>query len=144
MGYCTLYGDTNGALSPIGDIFKTEVYSLCKRINERSMAAAEKEVIPKAIIDKAPSAELKPDQKDQDSLPPYEVLDEILRLLLCENLSPAEIIKKGWKKDLVGSIARTVARSEWKRRQCPPVLRVSDQAFGIWRNMPLARAVYEV
>ena len=143
MGYCTLYGDTSGALSPIGDIFKTEVYALCKRIDERSMAERGMALIPRTIIDKPPSAELRPNQTDQDSLPPYELLDEILRLLLCEKCSPEEIVEKGRDRDLVTSIVRTVARSEWKRRQCPPVLKVSKEAFGFGRNMPMARAVYE-
>jgi NAD+ synthase (glutamine-hydrolysing) len=144
MGYCTLYGDMNGALAPIGDLFKTEVFALCKRINERSLAAGGKAVIPEAIIAKPPSAELRPNQKDQDSLPPYEALDEILKLYLFDNFSRDEIVKRGWEEDLVTSVIRTVARAEFKRRQAPPVLKVSPRAFGMGRRMPIARNVYEI
>jgi NAD+ synthase (glutamine-hydrolysing) len=144
MGYCTLYGDMNGALAVIGDLFKTEVFALCKRINERSSAAGAGAIIPGAIITKPPSAELRPDQKDQDSLPPYEVLDEILKLYLFGNLSKDEIVKQGWEEELVSRIIRTVARAEFKRRQAPPVLKVSPRAFGMGRRMPIARSVYEI
>ena len=142
MGYCTLYGDMNGALGPIGDLLKTEVFALCRRINERSKEAGAP--IPQAIIDKPPSAELRPNQKDQDSLPPYEVLDEILKLYLFSNLSKDEIAGQGWDAELVGKIIKTVARAEFKRRQAPPVLKVSPRAFGMGRRMPIAREVYEV
>jgi NAD+ synthase (glutamine-hydrolysing) len=142
MGYCTLYGDMNGALGPIGDVFKTEVFALCRRVNERALEAGNRAPIPQAIIDKPPSAELRPNQKDQDSLPPYEVLDEILRLYLYHNLSADEIT--GWDRDLAARIITTVARAEFKRRQAPPVLKVSPRAFGMGRRMPIARAVYEV
>jgi NAD+ synthase (glutamine-hydrolysing) len=144
MGYCTLYGDMNGALAAIGDLFKTEVFALCKRINERAAAQGGKPVIPEAIIAKPPSAELRPDQKDQDSLPPYETLDEILKLYLFDNLSKDEIAKRGWEEELAGRVIRTVARSEFKRRQAPPVLKVSPRAFGMGRRMPIARVVYEI
>ena len=144
MGYCTLYGDTNGALAPIGDVFKTEAFALCRRINERSLSVTGKALIPQAIIDKPPSAELRPDQTDQDSLPPYEELDQILRLLLCEKMALESIVERGWDRELVSRIIRTVARSEWKRRQCPPVLIVSKYAFGLSRNMPLARELHEI
>ncbi|MDR1239481.1 MAG: NAD+ synthase [Treponema sp.] len=144
MGYCTLYGDMNGALGPIGDLFKTEVFALCKRINERSAASGGKAIIPEAIIEKPPSAELRPNQKDQDSLPPYEDLDEILRLYLFENLSRDEIVKRGWDGELAGRIIKAVARAEFKRRQAPPVLKVSPRAFGMGRRMPIARAIYEL
>ncbi|MDR0451001.1 MAG: NAD(+) synthase, partial [Treponema sp.] len=146
MGYCTLYGDMNGALGPIGDLFKTEVFALCRRINERSpgLAGGSGIIIPQAIIDKPPSAELRPNQKDQDSLPPYEVLDQILKLYLYANLAKDEIAKQGWDGDLAGRIIRTVARAEFKRRQAPPVLKVSPRAFGMGRRMPIARAVYEI
>jgi NAD+ synthase (glutamine-hydrolysing) len=144
MGYCTLYGDMCGALGPIGDLFKTEVFALCRRINERAALTGGKEIIPQAIIDKPPSAELRPNQKDQDSLPPYEVLDEILKLYLFENLSRDEIADRGWDRELAGSIIRTVARAEFKRRQAPPVLKVSPRAFGMGRRMPIARSIYEL
>jgi NAD+ synthase (glutamine-hydrolysing) len=144
MGYCTLYGDMAGALAPIGDLFKTEVFALCRRINEKSQAATGKDVIPEAVILKPPSAELRPNQKDQDSLPPYEDLDEILKLYLFENLSRDEIAARGWDAELTGRIIRTVAQAEFKRRQAPPVLKVSPRAFGMGRRMPIARHIYEV
>ncbi|MDR1863056.1 MAG: NAD(+) synthase, partial [Treponema sp.] len=144
MGYCTLYGDMDGALGPIGDVFKTEVFALCKRVNERSLATGGKAIIPQAVIDKPPSAELRPNQKDQDSLPPYEVLDEILKLYLYDNLSLGEIAGKGWDADLAARIIRTVARAEFKRRQAPPVLKVSPRAFGMGRRMPIARNIFEL
>jgi NAD+ synthase (glutamine-hydrolysing) len=162
MGYCTLYGDMDGALGPIGDLFKTEVFALCKRINEKALAGEPSSapetasgagpfvpppgriVIPQAIIDKPPSAELRPNQKDQDSLPPYETLDAILKLYLFENLSADEIPVRGWVRALAARIVKTVARAEFKRRQAPPVLKVSPRAFGMGRRMPIARHVYEV
>ena len=131
MGYCTLYGDTNGALAPIGDIFKTEAFTLCRRTNERSIAKGGRAVIPQAIIDKPPSEELRPNQKDEDSLPPYDVLDGILKLYLCDNLSPEEIIKKGWDGELVDRVIKTIARTEFKRRQMPPVLKVTPLDGGL-------------
>ncbi|MDR0708449.1 MAG: NAD+ synthase [Spirochaetaceae bacterium] len=144
MGYCTLYGDMCGALAPIGDLFKTEVFALCRRINERSRAAGNGSVIPDAILTKPPSAELRPNQKDQDSLPPYEDLDQILKLYLFENLSKQEITERGWDSNLVGGIIKTAARAEFKRRQAPPVLKVSPRAFGMGRRMPIARTVHEI
>jgi NAD+ synthase (glutamine-hydrolysing) len=122
MGYCTLYGDTCGAIAPIGNLFKTEVYALSNRINARAVASGGKQIIPQAIIDKSPSAELRPGQKDEDSLPPYDTLDAILKLRLCENLSPAEIVSKGWDRELVDRIINTMTRMEFKRLQCPPSL----------------------
>jgi NAD+ synthase (glutamine-hydrolysing) len=138
MGYCTLYGDMNGALAPIGDLFKTEVFALCRRINEKTNG-----IIPEAILTKPPSAELRPDQKDQDNLPPYEELDEILKLYLFQNLSADEIAHRGWDRNLVSRIIRSVALAEFKRRQAPPVLKVSPRAFGMGRRMPIARKIYE-
>jgi NAD+ synthetase len=144
MGYCTLYGDTNGALGPIGDLFKTEVFALCGRINEREREAGRKGIIPQAILDKPPSAELRPNQKDEDSLPPYEELDEILRLYLFGNLSADEIAARGKNRELAERIINAAARAEFKRRQAPPVLKVSPRAFGMGRRMPIARYVYEI
>lgn len=143
MGYCTLYGDMAGALAPIGDLFKNEVFALCRRINERHLASEGRVLIPENILVKAPSAELRPDQKDEDSLPPYETLDKILRLYLIDNLSCAEITRQGWDPDLTSSILEAVARAEYKRRQAPPVLKVSPRAFGMGRRMPIARNAYE-
>jgi NAD+ synthase (glutamine-hydrolysing) len=144
MGYCTLYGDMCGALAPIGDLFKTEVFALCRRINERSRASGNGSVIPEAILAKPPSAELRPNQKDQDSLPPYEELDQILKLYLFENLSGQEIAGRGWDPGLASSIVKTAARAEFKRRQAPPVLKVSPRAFGMGRRMPIARVIHEI
>jgi NAD+ synthase (glutamine-hydrolysing) len=144
MGYCTLYGDTNGALAPIGDVFKTEVFALCRRINEKARASTGSAIIPEAIIAKPPSAELRPNQTDQDSLPPYEILDEILKLYLFDNLSQDEIAAHGWDSELAARVIKTVARAEFKRRQAPPVLKVSPRAFGMGRRMPIARSIYEL
>jgi NAD+ synthase (glutamine-hydrolysing) len=143
MGYCTLYGDMAGALAPIGDLFKMEVFALCRRINQRELEAGRKPIIPEAILTKPPSAELRPNQTDQDSLPPYEDLDQVLNLYLLENLSKSDIVQRGWSEDLVSRIIRTVARAEYKRRQAPPVLKVSQRAFGMGRRMPIARSIYE-
>ena len=143
MGYCTLYGDMAGALAPIGDLFKIEVFALCRRINQRAVETGAKPIIPEAILIKPPSAELRPNQTDQDSLPPYEDLDQVLNLYLLENLSKNEIVQRGWPEDLVSRIIRTVAKAEYKRRQAPPVLKVSQRAFGMGRRMPIARSIYE-
>jgi len=137
-GYCTLYGDMSGGLAVIGDLLKTEVYGLCRYINNKEP------LIPESILTKAPSAELKPNQKDQDTLPPYDVLDEILNHYLVGFKTVEEITTLGFDEDLVRSIIRLTARAEYKRRQAPPVLRVSPKAFGSGRRMPLARHMYEL
>jgi NAD+ synthase (glutamine-hydrolysing) len=144
MGYCTLYGDMSGALAPLGDLFKTEVFAMCTRINQRSIKQGGRIIIPESIIDKAPSAELRPDQKDQDSLPPYETLDEILRLYLYEDLSKQEIVQRGWDEEVVSRIIKTTARAEFKRRQAAPVLNLSKRPFGSGRKMPMARHIFEI
>jgi len=133
VGYCTLYGDMCGGLSVIGDLFKTEVYDLCRYLNQKN------NLIPVEIIEKAPSAELRPNQTDQDSLPPYEVLDRILELHLLEQLSGEEIVAKGFSEDLVIRIHDLVSKAEYKRRQAPPVLKISPRAFGTGRRIPIAR-----
>lgn len=137
VGYCTLYGDMCGSIAVIGDVLKTEVYELCRYINR------EREIIPRSIIDKPPSAELRPDQKDEDSLPPYELLDGILTAYLLQNKTREELVEEGHDACLVERILKLVARSEYKRRQAPPVLKVSPRAFGTGRRMPIARSVYE-
>jgi len=153
MGYCTLYGDTNGALAPIGDLYKTEVFALCRRINERSIEAGGQAVIPQSTIDKPPSAELRPNQKDQDSLPPYDVLDGILRLYLGGKASLKEIVKQGWDRDIADRIIKTVARTGFKRRQMAPVLELppmlelsplsqTGRSAGRKRKTSIARPVY--
>jgi NAD+ synthase (glutamine-hydrolysing) len=131
VGYSTLYGDLCGALSPIGDVYKTQVYALAKYINRNS------ELIPQNIIDKAPSAELRPGQKDQDSLPPYEVLDEILKNYIELKRGRDEIITLGYEPSTVDKVISLVNGSEYKRYQAPPILRVSSKAFGKGRVMPL-------
>jgi len=144
VGYCTLYGDMCGALAPIGDLFKTEVFALCRRINEKARATTGSPIIPEATLTKPPSAELRPDQTDQDSLPPYDDLDAVLALHLLDNLSRAEIVERGWDDALVSRVIRMVARAEYKRRQAPPVVKVSPKAFGMGRRFPIARAIHEL
>ena len=131
VGYGTLYGDMAGGLSVIGDLYKTEVYELSEFLNR------EEEIIPKNIITKEPSAELRPNQKDSDSLPDYEILDQILYDYIENELSPQQIIKKGYDEQLVGKILRLVNLNEYKRHQAPPILRVSKKAFGMGRRMPI-------
>lgn len=131
VGYGTLYGDMCGGLSVIGDLYKMEVFGLCRFINR------EREVIPENIISKPPSAELRPDQKDSDSLPPYELLDQILYQYIEECKGPHEIIAAGYDEATVKRILRMVNMNEWKRLQAPPVLRVSSKAFGPGRRMPI-------
>ncbi|MBL8484270.1 MAG: NAD+ synthase [Rhodocyclaceae bacterium] len=145
VGYCTLYGDTNGGLGLIGDLYKTEVYELARHLN----AESGRELIPQAILDKAPSAELAPGQQDSDSLPPYPVLDEILKVLIeGDRLAAPERERAlqcvaALQADAAGSalverIRAMVARAEYKRRQAPPVIRVRARAFGSGRQMPIA------
>jgi NAD+ synthase (glutamine-hydrolysing) len=135
VGYCTLYGDTNGGLAVLGDVLKTEVWALSRHINE----AAGREIIPNAIIDKKPSAELAPDQFDQDSLPPYETMDPILQLYFEQKLSPEEIIAYGNDRELTFSILNKVESpaNEFKRRQLPPTLIISKNAIGVGRRRPV-------
>ena len=137
-GYCTLYGDMNGGIAVIGDLFKTEVYELARHINSRG------ELIPESVLEKPPSAELRPDQRDEDSLPSYDTLDRVLSLYLLENLTLDEIVARGLSKDLVIQVLGMVGRAEYKRRQAPPVLKVSSRAFGTGRRMPIARHIFEV
>jgi NAD+ synthase (glutamine-hydrolysing) len=118
VGYCTLYGDMNGGLAPIGDVYKTDVYRLAEYINRNG------EIIPIDTITKAPSAELRPEQKDQDSLPPYETLDKILSLLLDEKKSCKEIISLGENREIVEWVIKVNKNSEFKRRQAAPVLKI--------------------
>ncbi len=131
VGYGTLYGDMCGGLSVLGDVYKTDVYRLARYINRNG------EIIPENIIQKAPSAELKNDQKDTDSLPPYEVLDAILFHFIDLQLSPAEIVRSGYDRDIVAKVTRLVTASEHKRYQAPPILRISSKAFGFGRRIPL-------
>lgn len=137
-GYCTLYGDMAGGLAVIGDLLKTEVFELCRYINR------DKEIIPDNILTKPPSAELRPDQKDEDSLPPYNVLDGILIEYLMNHRTADEIEALGYEPETVERIVGLVGRAEYKRGQAPPVLRISEKSFGTGRRMPVARKMYEV
>ena len=134
VGYCTLYGDMNGGLSVIADVPKTRVYSLCQWLNSHQ----QKEVIPENILTKAPSAELKPGQVDQDSLPPYEILDDILDRLIHQHQSAAEIITAGHEPAIVDRVLQLLSRAEFKRRQAAPGLKITDRAFGTGWRMPIA------
>jgi NAD+ synthase (glutamine-hydrolysing) len=141
VGYCTMYGDMAGGLAVISDLPKTMVYELARWINSdySSRAGRDREIIPRSTIDKPPSAELKPNQKDQDTLPPYEVLDEILRLYIEDNLSARDIIAHGFDEETVRWVQRRVDLNEYKRQQAPPGLRVTTRAFGVGRRMPIAQ-----
>lgn len=131
VGYGTLYGDMNGGLSVLGDVYKTWVYKLAEYINRNQ------EIIPLNTITKPPSAELRPGQKDSDSLPEYDLLDQVLHLYIEDQLSASEIVNKGFDLPLVNRIIQLVNRNEYKRFQAPPILRISSKAFGIGRRMPL-------
>jgi NAD+ synthetase len=133
VGYCTLYGDMCGALAPLADVFKTDVYKLSRWVNR------EREIIPAASLTKPPSAELRPNQKDQDSLPPYEILDQILDAYVVQNLSKPEIIKRGFDAAVTNDVINKITFSEYKRRQAAPGLKVSPRAFGIGRRIPIAQ-----
>ena len=133
VGYCTLYGDMVGALAVIGDLVKTRVYAVCRWLNR------DRELIPAAILEKPPSAELRPDQKDTDSLPPYEVLDPILEAYVERYETPERIAEaNGFPLPLVQQVVRLVERSEYKRQQAAPVLKVTPKSFGLGRRFPIA------
>jgi NAD+ synthetase len=132
-GYCTLYGDMNGALAPLADVFKTDIYGISRWVNRG------KTIIPEASILKPPSAELRPNQTDQDSLPEYETLDAILDLYVVRNLSREEIIRRGFNAGVVNDVINKITFSEYKRRQAAPGLKVSPHAFGIGRRIPIAQ-----
>jgi NAD+ synthetase len=133
VGYCTLYGDMCGGLAAISDVPKTMAYDLARHLN------ASRELIPLRTIEKVPSAELRPNQTDQDTLPPYEILDAILRLYVEENLGVAEIAARGFDAETVRWVARKVDFNEYKREQAAPGLKVTSRAFGMGRRMPIAQ-----
>ncbi len=133
-GYCTLYGDMAGGLAVIGDVPKTLVYRLARAVN------ADHPVIPESTLNKPPSAELRPNQTDQDSLPPYDVLDAILEAHLVENLDAPALVARGFAPAVVADVVRRVSNSEYKRRQMPPGLKITGKAFGPGRRYPIARA----
>jgi NAD+ synthase (glutamine-hydrolysing) len=132
VGYCTLYGDMNGGLAVIADVPKTKVYTLCNWLNKTA------EIIPNNVIIKPPSAELKPGQKDQDSLPDYDILDDIIERLINKHQSPSEIIASGHDQETVNKILKLLKIAEFKRRQAPPGLKITDRAFGTGWRMPIA------
>jgi NAD+ synthase (glutamine-hydrolysing) len=135
VGYCTLYGDTNGGLAVLGDCLKTEVWEIARHLNEK----AGREIIPNKIIDKKPSAELAPNQFDQDSLPPYELMDPVLELYFENKQSPTEIVEKGHDAKLVYEILNKVEHpaNEFKRQQLPPTIIISRNAIGVGRRRPI-------
>jgi NAD+ synthetase len=133
LGYCTLYGDTNGGLAVIGDVLKTEVYALANHLNRT------REIIPQSIINKRPSAELAPGQFDDQSLPPYDKLDRILKLYFEQKATPSEIVATGFEEGFIKEILNRVESpaNEFKRRQLPPTLIISRNAIGIGRRRPV-------
>ncbi|HKQ40098.1 MAG TPA: NAD+ synthase [Verrucomicrobiae bacterium] len=133
VGYCTIYGDMCGGLAVISDVPKTMIYKVSKWVNRKE------EIIPSASITKAPSAELRPNQTDQDSLPPYEVLDAILEMYVVQMRSSAEIVAAGFDETMVRKIVRLIDLSEYKRRQAAPGLKVTSKAFGVGRRIPIAQ-----
>jgi NAD+ synthetase len=138
VGYCTIYGDMAGGLAVISDVPKTMVYELARWINR------EREIIPASTIEKPPSAELKPGQVDQDSLPPYDMLDQILQLYVEENQSARQIVARGFDEKTVRWIQRRVDLNEYKRAQAAPGIKVTSRAFGVGRNMPIAQQYLEL
>jgi NAD+ synthase (glutamine-hydrolysing) len=139
VGYCTIYGDMAGGLAVISDVPKTMIYELARFINSEASRADKGEIIPASTIEKPPSAELRPNQKDQDTLPPYDVLDAILRLHVEDNLSVAEIVAQGFDEKTVRWVQRRVDLNEYKRAQAAPGLKVTSRAFGVGRRMPIAQ-----
>jgi NAD+ synthetase len=135
VGYCTLYGDMCGGLSVIGDVPKTMVYRLGEELNRQAGA----ELIPRAIFTKAPSAELRPNQTDQDTLPPYDLLDRILEAHIEQQLDAEALVEAGFPAEVVKDVLWRVRINEYKRRQAAPGLRITTKAFGSGRRMPIAR-----
>ena len=132
VGYCTLYGDMAGGYAVLSDVLKTKVYALANYCNRNGI------VIPQNSIDKPPSAELKPEQTDQESLPPYDVLDGILQAYVEDNKELEEIVSMGFERSLVLDVIRKVDRAEFKRKQAAPGVRITRKAFGTGRQMPIA------
>lgn len=140
VGYCTLYGDMAGGLAVISDVPKTMVYELANYINQKK----KKEIIPQSILLKPPSAELRPNQKDTDSLPPYEILDPIIQAFVVECKSLEEIVSLGFERSVVADVIRRIQQSEYKRKQAPPGLKVTSKAFGFGWRMPIATRANEL
>jgi len=136
VGYFTIYGDSAGGYAVIKDVLKVQVYALSRYVNER----VGREIIPESVLTKAPSAELRPDQRDDQSLPAYEVLDPILELYVEQDMTASQIVARGHDEALVRRIARLVDLSEYKRRQCAPGVRITTKAFGKDRRLPITNA----
>jgi NAD+ synthase (glutamine-hydrolysing) len=139
VGYCTLYGDMAGGLAVISDVFKTQVYALARWINDDARRAGRTPPIPQSSIDKPPSAELRPDQLDQDSLPPYDMLDAILRGYVEEGLSRRDLLAQGFTEVVVNDVVRKVDLNEYKRKQAAPGLKITPLAFGVGRRIPIVQ-----
>ena len=139
VGYCTLYGDMAGGLAVISDVFKTQIYALARWINDDARHAGRPPPIPQSTIDKAPSAELRPGQTDQDSLPPYDLLDTILRGYVEEGLSRRDLVAQGYPEAVVNEVARKVDLNEYKRKQAAPGLKITPLAFGVGRRIPIVQ-----
>ncbi len=139
VGYCTLYGDMAGGLAVISDVFKTQVYALARWINDAARTAGRPPPIPQSSIDKPPSAELRAGQVDQDSLPPYDLLDVILRGYVEEGLSRRDLIAQGYPAAVVNDVVRKVDLNEYKRKQAAPGLKITPLAFGVGRRIPIVQ-----
>jgi NAD+ synthase (glutamine-hydrolysing) len=139
VGYCTLYGDMCGGLAVISDVFKTQVYALANWINADARRAGRTPPIPQSSIDKVPSAELRPNQSDQDSLPPYDVLDAVLKGYVEEGLSRADLVAQGFSEVVVNDVVRKVDLNEYKRKQAAPGLKITPLAFGVGRRIPIVQ-----
>ena len=141
VGYCTLYGDMCGGLAVISDVFKMQVYALARWINADYSCSlgVPAGVIPISTIEKPPSAELRPDQKDQDSLPPYELLDRLLQGYVEEGLARRDLVAQGFDAAVVNDICRKVDLNEYKRKQAAPGLKITPLAFGVGRRIPIVQ-----
>ena len=139
VGYCTLYGDMCGGLAVISDLYKTQVYALANWINAEARRTGRTPQIPQSTIDKPPSAELRPEQTDQDSLPPYDVLDAILKGYVEDGLSRRDLAAQGFAADVVAEVVRKVDRNEYKRKQAAPGLKITPLAFGVGRRIPIVQ-----
>ena len=139
VGYCTLYGDMCGGLAVISDVFKTQVYALANWINADARRAGRPPPIPQSSIDKLPSAELRPNQTDQDSLPPYDMLDAVLKGYVEEGLSRRDLVAQGFSEAVVADVVRKVDLNEYKRKQAAPGLKITPLAFGVGRRIPIVQ-----
>ena len=138
QGYCTLYGDMAGGYTPLGDLYKMQVYALAEIFNQRATELGNKPPVNESTMTKPPSAELAPDQKDEDSLPPYEILDEILRLHIEHTMDADDIVAAGYERSIVVDVLSRLERNEHKRWQMSPAPRVTSKAFGQGWRRPLA------